>query len=196
MNLIDGFFIVYGGGKFGNLSVDSLKRNIQQYYIVVIDSNPNCFVGQLYRQSNLKTILHKIKNLNFNFENCIDFVQGDILTLIEICKKALPQYLIPTAPIHVMKDFLLNHIQFNHSELNFSQIEPKFLRDTLLPENLNLKIRNKEAFFSYAPWDVICIPNCPAPSKYCSTHDRIKPIDLNLFLDEFLRHFEENDPTL
>ncbi len=85
--------IVYGGGKYGLKAVEYLIRNNRNFVVVDIDSRCE--------------VMRKLKLPDFKDENeCNSFLKGDVKDLIKLFQKLDPEYVFPTAPIHIAGAFV------------------------------------------------------------------------------------------
>src|SRR3990172_7507504 len=84
--------IVIGGGKYGCHAVEFLRQKGKS--CVVVDTNPDCLAA---KKVGLKS------SLNINQEE-EQFVQGDLTKVLELIDALKPEYVFPTAPVHVAAD--------------------------------------------------------------------------------------------
>jgi hypothetical protein len=84
--------MIVGGGNYGCHAIEFLRRKHKSF--VVVDTNPNC---QAIERFNLKTP----ENLCVEGEH---FVVGDLPKAIELIAALKPDYIFPTAPIHIAAD--------------------------------------------------------------------------------------------
>ncbi|UCF45057.1 MAG: hypothetical protein JSW44_04740, partial [Candidatus Bathyarchaeota archaeon] len=81
--------IIVGGGKYGCEAVEYLRKKRRGF--VLVDKDPGCLAVKRYK---LKTAS------DFNAEG-EHFIQGDIATVSQLLTCLKPEYIFPTAPIHV-----------------------------------------------------------------------------------------------
>ncbi len=84
--------IIIGGGKYGCHAIDLLKEKERSF--VVVDVDPNC---QAMKRFELKIS----DQIHFNGEQ---FVQGDLKKAVELIDLLKPEYVFPTAPVHIAAD--------------------------------------------------------------------------------------------
>jgi hypothetical protein len=84
--------IIVGGGKYGCHAVELLKSKNKSF--IVVDTDPNC---QAAKRFNLKT------PTDFHAEG-EHFVVGDLPKAIELIDALKPEYVFPTAPVHIAAD--------------------------------------------------------------------------------------------
>src|SRR5665647_2565990 len=84
--------IIVGGGKYGCNAIDFLREKHRGF--VVVDPDPNC---QAVKRFKLETPEH----LSPEGEH---FVQGDLPKAIALIDALKPEYVFPTAPVHIAAD--------------------------------------------------------------------------------------------
>ena len=84
--------IIIGGGKYGCHAIEFLKKKHKSF--VVVDTNPRC---QAVERFNLKTP----ENIHVEGEL---FVLGGLPKAIELMDELKPEYVFPTAPVHIAAD--------------------------------------------------------------------------------------------
>ncbi len=179
--------IIFGGGKFGAQFIKTMEDPILSF---IIDNDANCLLANEYPKMKIEEA-HKIILLN-NIEiksehgqNKVFFIEGNIKTVYELLKIKTPNYLVPTAPIHVIFEIINIFIINNFPNINLTPVKPRssFKR----PEEMFIfSFDNPEIYLSYAGWDEICPDNCPSPLDYCPFHKRKKPITISDFLEQQL----------
>lgn len=75
--------VVYGGGKYGKEAVEWLIENGREF--VVIDVDENCLVN---REMDVEKFGGR-------------FLKGEIRELLDVIEEEKPEYIFPTAPIHI-----------------------------------------------------------------------------------------------
>ena len=150
-----GLDIIIGGGKYGCHAVEFLKEKNRGF--IVVDPDPNC---QAVKRFNLKTP-EQISPIGEHF------ILGDLsktLTLIDTLK---PEYVFPTAPVHVAAD--MAKIKFSLSPLPeaINCILPK------LPSIVVLVAGKGKLIVSFNR-DKECIEKCSMP-EVCPTSRTKKP---------------------
>ena len=84
--------IIVGGGKYGCHSVDFLKQKKRS--LVVVDTDAKCLA---VRRFELKTP----SSLSSDGEY---FIHGDLPRALELIDELKPEYIFPTAPVHIAAD--------------------------------------------------------------------------------------------
>jgi len=96
-----------------------------------------------------------------------------------------PNYIVPTAPIHVILEVIKVFINQEFPNISLSPI--KTLSSFQKPDEMFIFSFDKsEIYLSYASWDEKCPDNCPSPLDYCPFHKRKKPITISEFLEQQL----------
>ena len=179
--------IIFGGGKFGSQFIKNMKDPILSF---IIDNDTNCLLANEYpkmkiEEANKKILLDSLNNQPDHEQNKFFFIVGNIKTVYDFFKLKTPNYLVPTAPIHVIFELIKVFINLNFPNINLSQIKPR--SSFQKPDEMFLfSFDNPEIYLSYAGWDEICPDNCPSPLDYCPFHKRKKPITVSDFLEQQL----------
>ncbi|MCX8172709.1 MAG: NAD-binding protein [Archaeoglobaceae archaeon] len=123
--------IIVGGGKFGVKAVEYLLKEGRDF--LVLDKDPNCEVARNF----------DVKIINVGAEK-----------LGEIVEKLNPEWIFPTAPLHVAAETVRNDFEpWNEG------IEEILIR---IPKNIVVSSVKGSIFLSYNR-DKRCPPNCIAP---------------------------------
>jgi len=137
--------LVVGGGKFGLKAVEFLLRSRRDF--IVIDTNPECEVSKKLKVKVIKAGAEKIA---------------------EIAESISPEWIYPTAPLHVAAEALKNSFEPWNEAIEL--IIP------LLPAELIVSAGRGTVVLSYNI-DGVCIENCSSP-KICPATglERSRPI--------------------
>ncbi|MFB3888121.1 MAG: hypothetical protein ACE14S_01405 [Candidatus Bathyarchaeia archaeon] len=84
--------IIVGGGKYGCHAVEFLRQKGKGF--VVVDTNPDCLAVKRYG-------LRPSTDITAEGEH---FVQGDLPKVLEFIDTLKPEYVFPTAPVHIAAD--------------------------------------------------------------------------------------------
>src|SRR3989304_634682 len=84
--------IIAGGGKYGCDAVELLRQKGKGF--VVVDINPRCLAVKRF---GLKASSHKGSEDEH-------FIQGDLSKVLELLERVKPEFLFPTAPVHIAAD--------------------------------------------------------------------------------------------
>lgn len=179
--------IIFGGGKFGSHFIKTMKDPILSF---IIDNDSDCLLAKKYPKIKIEEahniiLLDSTKNQSEHEQKKFFFIEGNIRTVYEFMKVKNPNYLVPTAPIHVIFELIKVFISEKFPDINLTQFKPlSFFKK---PEEMFVfSFDNPEIYLSYAGWDEKCPENCPSPLKYCPFHKRNKPIIVSDFLEQEL----------
>ncbi|MCW4019033.1 MAG: hypothetical protein NWF00_10215 [Candidatus Bathyarchaeota archaeon] len=84
--------LIVGGGKYGCYAVEFLREKRKSF--IVVDTDPNC---KAVTRFNLKNP----EDLSCDGEH---FVLGDLQKVVELIDALQPEYVFPTAPVHIAAD--------------------------------------------------------------------------------------------
>ena len=148
--------IIVGGGKYGCHAIEYLRQKGKGF--VVVDINRNCLAVKRF---GLKT------SPGTNISEGEHFVQGDLATVLELTKTLKPEYVFPTAPVHIAAD--LAKIKFDLQPW----LEAVNAILPWLPETVILRAGGGKLFVSYNR-DKECLEKCAMP-EVCPTTKIRKP---------------------
>lgn len=147
--------IIIGGGKYGCNAIDFLKKQGRDY--VIVDTDSNCQAIQRYKL--------EIQN---DFGNKREqFLHGDLSTVVTLIDKLNPEYVFPTAPVHIAAD--MAKIKFNLTLWTeaISDMLPRLPPEVVLPSEKGKLILSFNR-------DHNCIDNCVMP-EICPSSGIKKP---------------------
>jgi len=147
--------IIIGGGKYGCYAIEYLQQKKKSF--VVVDTDPNCLAVKQFK-------LQASENITAKGEF---FVHGDLLKALELIEKLKPEYVFPTAPVHIAAD--LAKIKFKLAPWSeaLNAILPK------LPEVVVLYGGRGKLIVSFNR-DHDCIEKCTMPT-ICPSSQIKKP---------------------
>jgi len=147
--------IIIGGGKYGCYAIEYLQQKKKSF--VVVDTDPNCLAVKQFK-------LQASENITAEGEF---FVHGDLLKALELIEKLKPEYVFPTAPVHIAAD--LAKIKFKLAPWSeaLNAILPK------LPEVVVLYGGRGKLIVSFNR-DHDCIEKCTMPT-ICPSSQIKKP---------------------
>jgi hypothetical protein len=147
--------LIIGGGKYGCHTVELLRSKNRDFTVVDID--PNC---QVVTRFNIKTTTNPPATSEH-------FVQGDLSKAIELIDTLKPEYIFPTAPVHIAAD--MAKLKFNLTPWTevINCILPK------LPQSIILKAGHGGLVLSFNR-DNHCQEKCSMPET-CPTSRVKKP---------------------
>jgi len=99
MSIMD---IVVGGGKYGLEAVEYLMKHERDF--VVVDVDENCLVQQKHG--------FEVADTPIEAEKGRLFVKGGIEEVLKLIEKLKPEYVFPTAPIHIAAALLTEKYGF------------------------------------------------------------------------------------
>ncbi|MEM2099033.1 MAG: hypothetical protein QXU99_04720 [Candidatus Bathyarchaeia archaeon] len=147
--------VIVGGGKYGCYAIEYLQQKKESY--VVVDTDLNCLAVKRF---NLEPYIQASVEGGY-------FIHGDLEKVLELIENLKPEYVFPTAPVHIAAD--LAKIKFNLTPWNeaINSILPK------LPEVVILYAGRGKLILSFNR-DHDCIDKCAMP-KICPTSRIEKP---------------------
>jgi len=151
--------IIVGGGKYGCAAVEYLRKKSRGF--VLVDKDPNCLAVKRFG-------LKPSAQIGTEGEY---FLQGEIATVLELIDALKPEYVFPTAPIHIAAE--LAKIKFDLAPWAeaVNNILPK------LPSAVVLWAGNGNLVVSYNR-DKQCVEKCVSPEVCPSTRIR-KPCTMD-----------------
>ncbi len=147
--------LIVGGGKYGCYAIEYLRQKKKDF--VVVDTNPNCLAVKRF----------SLKPFERPFSKGESFVNGGLAKVLELIDELKPEYVFPTAPVHIAAD--LTEIKFNLSPWSeaIADILPK------LPEAVVLHAENEKLVVSFNKGHE-CIDECSMP-EVCPSSGIKKP---------------------
>ncbi|MHA1728071.1 MAG: hypothetical protein ACTSWY_05005 [Promethearchaeota archaeon] len=174
LSIINDFFLILGGGKFGKIALDYAKKKGLPY-ILIIDKDPNVITeNEVIKVNNFKqleTIIVKIRNkqkFGEKKENLqkIFFFKAELNILPLIFSFGMPEFIVPVIPLHIMAYLLLffSNLPLTRYFTSKDIMEKRFKGFALnLQLNQIIKINTKTQFskkvLNYLPKDVILNAN-------------------------------------
>jgi hypothetical protein len=137
--------VIVGGGRYGCEAIEFLQKKEKNF--TVVDKDPHCLAVQRF---GLKASDHMDSEGNH-------FIHGGLPKALELIEKLEPEYIFPTAPIHLAAD--LARIKFKLKPWNegINAILPK------LPETVILQAGRGKIVVSFNR-DHSCIDKCTMPT--------------------------------
>jgi hypothetical protein len=151
--------IIVGGGKCGCEAVNYLRKKGRGF--VLVDVNPSCLAVERF---GLKTSA----NIGTEGEH---FIHGDIAKVAEIIEELKPEYIFPTAPIHVVAELAETRFKLVPWDEEINIILP------YLPSTVIMVAGRGNLIVSYNR-DKNCIEKCGVPEVCPSTRVR-KPCGMD-----------------
>jgi hypothetical protein len=142
--------IIVGGGKYGCEAIEYLRKKNGSF--VIVDVDPNCLAVKKFR-------LKSSANLDAPGEY---FLQGNIATVLELIERLEPEYVFPTAPIHIAAELAKTKFTLEPWD------EPVNCILANLPPSVILRAGRGDLIVSYNR-DEQCVEKCEAPEICPST---------------------------
>ena len=147
--------IIIGGGKYGCYAIEYLQQ--KQKSFVVVDPDPNCLATNRFK---LKTSERIAPKGEF-------FIQGELPKALELIEKLKPDYVFPTAPVHIAADLAKIKFKLTPWSEAVNTILPK------LPAAVVLYAGRGKLVVSFNR-DYDCIEKCAMP-QVCPSSQIKKP---------------------
>lgn len=202
LSVIENLVIIFGWGKFGHKAFTKFKND---YNILIIDSTTadakelESMSITVQNNNEIEKIINLYSSQSTNSEYKIyDFILGSISELAKILNKITPKYLVPTAPIHLMAEYVkyIYSDRLRKDQGSFESSDILSYLENEKPENMNIGgAPPASIYYSYAKADEICSDNCFGPESYCPVFEREKPMTVTEFLREVFPK-RINDPKL
>jgi hypothetical protein len=143
--------VIIGGGKYGCYAIEYLRQKKKGF--VVVDTDPDCLAVKRFK---LKPSERIAAEGEF-------FVHGELPKTLELIETSKPEYVFPTAPVHIAAD--LAKIKFKLTPWNetINAILPK------LPAVVVLYAGRGKLIVSFNR-DHDCIEKCSMPQVCPSSH--------------------------
>jgi hypothetical protein len=151
--------IIVGGGKYGCEAVEYLREKGRGF--VLVDIDPNCLAVKRFELKSSAQIGTKGEY----------FLQGGIVTVLELIDTLKPEYIFPTAPIHIAAELAKIKFKLVPWAEEINSILPN------LPPTVILRAGRGNLIVSYNR-DKNCLEKCEAPEVCPSTQKR-KPCTMD-----------------
>ena len=142
--------IIVGGGKYGCEAIEYLRKKRRGF--VLVDKDANCLAVKRYK---LKTAF----DIDAEGEH---FIQGDIATVSQLIACLKPEYVFPTAPIHIAAELARSKFKLEPWDEAINCILVNLLPSVIL------RAGRGNLIVSYNR-DKDCIEKCEAPEVCPST---------------------------
>jgi hypothetical protein len=147
--------IIIGGGKYGCHAIEFVRE--KQGAFIVVDPDPNCQAVQRF----------DLKILDGSPAEGEYFVLGDLSKALELIDLLKPEYVFPTAPVHIAADM---------AKIKFSLVPWTEAVNEILPylPLTVILVANKGKLVMSYNRDYDCLENCSMP-EVCPTSKTKKP---------------------
>jgi hypothetical protein len=147
--------LIVGGGKYGCYAIEYLRQKKKGF--LVVDTNPNCLAVKRF----------SLKIFELHSSNGESFVNGGLPKVLELIDEMNPEYVFPTAPVHIAADL---------AKLKFNLVPwSEAITDMLprLPEAVVLHAESEKLVVSFNKGHE-CIEKCSMP-EVCPSSGIKKP---------------------
>jgi len=143
------FSLIIGGGKFGTKAAKYLLKNSKPF--IVLDKDEKCLVTKTFNLTklNLNDITHMDSSKNY-------FAKGNVIKALTLIEKIKPEYVFPTAPIHIAAMLVKEKYSFKVWDQGINH----FLAG--IPPKIIVSVGKGTVVVSYNR-DKPCKQNCDAP---------------------------------
>jgi hypothetical protein len=155
--------IIVGGGKYGCMAVKYLRKNRRGF--VLVDIDPNCLAVRRFR-------LKPSAQIGTAGEY---FTHGGIAQVLELIERLKPEYVFPTAPIHIAAELAQSKFKLApwNEAINYILAN--------LPPSVILQAGRGNLIVSYNR-DKDCIEKCEAP-EVCPVTRKRKPCTMDRLME-------------
>jgi hypothetical protein len=201
--VIDGYYLVLGGGKIGcDFAVYAKEKGFPFVVIIDIDESAAAAGSSLtVGREELSGLIRdfresKTSNVNIYF-HCMD-----VRDVPEILEAGIPEYIIPAVPTHAVVNMAIDMLDsFSSgsliSDLHIDESDEKltaYFNGILaaLPEDIVVfsSLSDGVIMFSYAKAGEICPDHCMGQANYCYNFNREKPETITAYVRELLPAFQ------
>jgi len=151
--------IIVGGGKYGCIAVEYLRKNRRGF--VLVDKDPNCLATKRFR-------LKSSAQIDPEGEH---FREGDSDQVLKLIERLKPEYVFPTAPIHIAAELAKSKFEL----APWGEVIDCIIAN--LPPSVVLQAGGGNLIVSYNT-DNVCLERCEAPEVCLVTRKR-KPCTMN-----------------
>jgi hypothetical protein len=151
--------IIVGGGKYGCIAVEYLRKNKRGF--VLVDKDLNCLAARKFG-------LKPSGQIGTAGEY---FVHGGIAQVLELIERLKPEYVFPTAPIHIAAELAQSKFKL----APWDEVIDCILAN--LPASVVLQAGRGNLIVSYNR-DKVCLEKCASPEVCPSTNKR-KPCTMD-----------------
>ena len=147
--------IIAGGGKYGCCAVEFLRKKGKSF--VVVDVNPDCLAVKKF---GLKSTSHADSEGEH-------FVQGGLKTVLDLVERLKPEFVFPTAPVHIAADLAKIKFDLFPWTEGINPVLPN------LPQSVVLQAGKGNLIVSFNR-DSHCVEKCSMP-RLCPSSGITKP---------------------
>ena len=147
--------LIIGGGKYGCYAIEYLRQ--QNRAFLVVDTDPDCLAVRQF----------KLETFESSASDRESFVKGGIPKVLELIDELEPEYVFPTAPIHIAADLVKIKFELMQWKEGLEALIPK------LPEVVVLQAESEKLVVSFNRGHK-CIEKCSMP-EVCPSSGIRKP---------------------
>ncbi|MGB9914855.1 MAG: hypothetical protein ACPLIG_04025 [Candidatus Bathyarchaeales archaeon] len=147
--------IIIGGGKYGCYAIEYLRQKGKGF--VLVDTDVNCLAAKQFSFTSSEQITSDGEH----------FIQGDLATVLKLIETLQPEYVFPTAPVHIAADLARLKFKLESWPEAINAILPK------LPEVVVLSSGKGKLIVSFNR-DNSCVEKCSMP-RVCPSSNIRKP---------------------
>jgi hypothetical protein len=151
--------IIVGGGKYGCIAIEYLRKNGRGF--VLVDKELRCLATKRFKLKSSAPIGTEGEY----------FLEGDIPQVLELIERLKPEYVFPTAPVHIAAELAKSKFELEP----WSEVIDCILAN--LPSSVVLQAGSGNLIVSYNR-DNACLERCEAPEVCPSTLKR-KPCTMD-----------------
>lgn len=193
MEIVDGYFLILGAGKFGKKALEyAVKKEFQ--VVVILDEDKQKLLDIELKYTLTK--LNSVTNLFGEFESLISNpasvksnlygLNGSLDSIFQSFDSYLPEWTVPVIPMHIFAAYAKFAARSLGKELQSpsNQVMERILHQ--IPNNviLNLDYNFGVITLSYAPENSECPDNCLGPLNFCPVHKIEKPKTITEIIQE------------
>ena len=151
--------VIVGGGKYGCIAVEYLRKHNRGF--VLVDKDSNC----------LATKRFKLKSSDSIGAEGEYFLEGDVPQVLELIERLKPDYVFPTAPVHIAAELAKSKFEL----VPWNKVIDCILAN--LPSSVVLQGGSGNLIVSYNR-DNACLERCEAP-EVCPVTRKRKPCTMD-----------------
>ncbi|MDK2938709.1 MAG: hypothetical protein PWQ51_873 [Methanolobus sp.] len=203
--VIEGYYLVLGGGKIGSDFARYAKEKSFPF-VVIIDVDDSANATDSSVTVDREELFSLIKEFHKSKSNSgkIYFHCMDVRKVPEILEAGIPEFIIPAVPTHAVVNMAIDMMSSVSSENLISAVQidvnsennehnektTEYFNDilSLLPENIVVfsSLKDGAIMLSYAKTGEICPDNCMGPAEYCYNFKREKPETITSYARKLL----------
>ncbi|MFP4655084.1 MAG: hypothetical protein ACLFMM_05335 [Methanohalobium sp.] len=183
--IIQGYYLVIGGGKIGSNFVDYARTNGFPFVLILDINRAAPAAKKAVEIQDKQKLVNILKNPDYRTNGNIYFYNAGLEIVPFILSYGIPEFIIPAVPYHAAAKLVSYYANSQNQNLIkeisivsdnsdgmkfFEQLESEFPKDIVAgkyPEHGIIML-------SYARKGEICPDNCMSPEGYCPNFNRVK----------------------